>query len=243
MTDPWFGKKGRIRVLWVWAFLLVFFVSARASCQEENTAEKERVLAGLKDRFARVRTFQADYIREIVPKIPSQLSGTHFRAEGKLAFRSPNRLRLDQNKPRKELLIVNGEKAFWYVPEEKTVMVYRLKEYAAQIQPMVNLLSGLKELEKDFSVRLEGAVSLDPPHYTLVLKPRNPQPDLQQINLKIAKRDFLPLEFTYENLMGDGTRFRFSRVRTGGVLADSLFVFTPPAGTRTLDQAPALPAK
>lgn len=231
---------------WGWTgFLLLLLIFSRTdgTAQEEKDGELPQILSGLKDRFARVKTFQAEYVREIVPKVPSQLSGAALRAEGKLYFRSPHRLRLEQGKPRKEILILNGEKAFWYVPEEKTVTVYRLKDYYSQIQPILNLLSGLSGLEKDFSVRLEKETSPDAPYRVLILIPKTPLPDLRQISLKVSKKDFLPLECIYENVLGDGTRFRFDRIRTQTALADSLFVFTPPAGTRVVSQQPILPAK
>jgi outer membrane lipoprotein carrier protein len=212
--------------------------------QEQNSRDLHTVLSQIKDRFAASKTFQADYIREIVPKIASNLPAASLQAEGQLFFRSPDKLRMDQKKPQAEQLICNGDKVWWYLPEEKTVNVYRLKDYVQQIKPIIDFLSGLGGLEKNFSVRLDTTISKETSFHQLMLKPKNPQPDLQQVMVRISKTTFLPLEFTFENLMGDGTRFRFSRVQTKVPLAGSRFEFIPPEGTRVISQSlPSLPRK
>ncbi len=200
----------------------------------EEGGDLESVLTKLKDRFSASKTFQADYVRDLVPKIASKLPSSSLQAEGQLSFRSPNRLRLDQKKPRPEQLICNGDKVWWYLPEEKVVNVYRLKEYYVQIKPIIDFLSGLGGLDKNFSVRLDTTLPEEAPFYQLILKPKHPQPDLQQIQVRVSKTTFLPLEFTLDNLMGDGTRFRFNRMQTGVPLTGSWFEFIPPEGTRVV---------
>ena len=53
------------------------------------------------------------------------------------------------------------------MPEEKTVNVYRLKDYYLQIKPIIDFLSGLGGLEKNFSVRLDTAASEEAAFYQL----------------------------------------------------------------------------
>jgi len=198
------------------------------------------VLANLKEHFAATKTFQADYVRDLIPKITSKLPSSSLQAEGRLSFSSPNKLRMDQKKPRPEQLICNGEKVWWYLPEEKVVNVYRFKEYGLQVKPIIDFLSGLGGWENNFSVRLDGSLPEEAPFYQLILKPKRPQPDLQRIQVRLSKTTFLPLEFTFDNLMGDGTRFRFAQMQTGMPLAGSWFEFIPPEGTQVV--SPSLPA-
>ncbi|MBA4393943.1 MAG: hypothetical protein C0407_10360, partial [Desulfobacca sp.] len=210
----------------------------------EEGGDLHTILSKLKDRFSASKTFQADYVRDLIPKIASKLPSSSLQAEGKLSFSSPNRLRLDQKKPRPEQLISNGDKVWWYLPEEKVVNVYRLKDYTLQVKPIIDFLSGLGGLDKNFSVRLDGTLPEEAPFYQLILKPKNPQPDLQQIQVRVSKTTFLPMEFTFDNLMGDGTRFRFNQVKTGVLLGGSWFEFIPPVGTQVVSQSlPALPKK
>jgi outer membrane lipoprotein carrier protein len=210
----------------------------------QTSGDLNMILSQLKDRFAASKTFQADYIRDIVPKIASKLPTSALQAEGQIYFHSPNKLRMDQKRPRPEQLVCNGDKVWWYLPEEKVVNVYRLKDYYLQIKPIIDFFSGLGGLDKNFSVRLDTTVSEEAPFYQLFLKPKNPQPDLQQVMVRVSKTTFLPLEFTLENLMGDGTRFRFSRMQTKVPLAASRFEFTPPEGTQVISQSlPSPPRK
>ena len=74
-----------------------------------------------------------------------------------------------------------------------------------------------------------------------MLQPKNPQPDLNQIHLRISKTTLLPLEFTFYNLLGDGTRFRLSQVQTAVKVADSTFQFTPPKGVQVITPSVIVP--
>ena len=193
----------------------------------------------LRERFGAIKTLKADYARDLLPKVSSALPSASMKAEGRLTFASPNKLRLDQSQPRAELLISNGEKAWWYIPGEKTVQIFLVKEYGQQVKPITDFFSGLGGLEKHFAVRLDKTVPEEAPYYALVLQPKNPQPDLNQIHLRILKTTLLPLEVTFYNILGDGTRFRLSQVQTGLKTAETTFQFTPPKGTQVI-QAPAV---
>ena len=229
-----------VGIVWGIIFLLAGMIGG-GWAQEDG--ELSHVLSQLKDRFASSKTFRADYIRELVPKVTSKLPSSSFQAEGVLAFRSPNKLRMDQKKPGREQLICNGDKVWWYLPEEKVVNVYRLKDYYLQIKPIIDFLAGLGGLDKNFSVRLDKTLPEEAPFYQLVLKPKTPQPDLQQIQVRVSKTTFLPVEFSFDNLMGDETRFRFSRMQTGVSLSGSFFEFIPPKGTQVVSQSPVLPPR
>jgi len=232
------------RFLGLWLLIGSLNLLGLGSALADEDRNLETILSNLKERFTLAKTFQADYVRDLIPKISSNLPSSSLQAEGRISFGSPNKLRMDQKKPRVEQLICNGEKVWWYLPEEKVVNVYRLKDYALQIKPIIDFLSGLGGLEKNFTVRLDRTPPEEAPFYQLILKPKNPQPDLQLIRVRLSKTTFLPLEFTFENLMGDGTRFRFSRVQTGVPLAGSWFEFIPPEGTQVVSQAlPVLPKK
>lgn len=230
--------------LWIiWPVICFLFLIGIGTAMAEEGGDLESVLTKLKDRFSASKTFQADYIRDLVPKIASKLPSSSLQAEGQLSFRSPNRLRMDQKKPRPEQLICNGDKVWWYLPDEKVVNVYRLKDYYVQIKPIMDFLSGLGRLDKNFSVRLNTTLPEEAPFYQLILKPKHPQPDLQQIQVRVSKTTFLPMEFTLDNLLGDGTRFRFNRMQTGVPLAGSWFEFIPPEGTQVVSQSLPSPPK
>jgi outer membrane lipoprotein carrier protein len=218
----------------------ILFIWDGVSAQEQNSGDLDAILSQLKDRFATSKTFQADYLREIVPKIASKLPSSSMQAEGQLSFHSPNKLRMDQKKPRLEQFICNGKKVWWYLPEEKVVNIYQLKDYYLQIKPIVEFFSGLGRLDKNFSIRLDPSTAQEATVYGLILQPKSPQPDLKQIFLKISKETFLPVEFSFFNMIGDGTLFRFSRVQTDAELSETFFEFTPPKGTQVVSQPPVL---
>ena len=223
-------------------FALIFWGGFNPSHAQEDP-ELQSLLEKLKDRFGAIKTFKADYVRDLVPKVSSALPSATMKAEGQLIFASPDKLRLDQRKPRAELLISNGEKAWWYIPGEKTVQVFQVKEYGQQVKPITEFFSGLGGLEKHYTIRLDKTIPEEAPFYALVLQPKNPQPDLNQIHLRVFKATFLPLEFTFYNILGDGTRFRFSQVQTAVKVSETAFQFSPPKGVQVITQPAITPDK
>jgi outer membrane lipoprotein carrier protein len=220
-------------------FALIFWGGLNLSYAQEDP-ELQSLLEKLKDRFGAIKTLRADYVRDLLPKVSTVLPSAPMKAEGRLTFASPNKLRLDQSQPRAELLISNGEKAWWYIPGEKTVQVFQVKDYGQQVKPITEFFSGLGGLEKHFSVRLDKTLPEEAPFYALVLQPKAPQPDLNQIHLRVSKTTFLPLEFTFFNILGDGTRFRFSQVQTAVKVGEADFQFTPPKGVQVIPQPSAV---
>jgi len=223
-------------------FTLIFWGGFNLSYAQEDP-ELQSLLEKLTDRFGAIKTFKADYVRDLLPKVSSVLPSAAMKAEGQLIFASPDKLRLDQRKPRAELLISNGEKAWWYIPGEKTVQVFQVKEYGQQVKPITEFFAGLGGLEKHYAVRLDKTIPEEAPFYALVLQPKNPQPDLNQIHLRILKTTLLPLEFTFYNILGDGTRFRFSQVQTAVNVGEAAFRFTPPKGVQVITQPMVIPKK
>jgi outer membrane lipoprotein carrier protein len=211
-----------------------------AGLQAQEKGELSTILEKLKTQFGASRTFKAEYVRDLLPKVSSVLPSASMKAEGTLLFASPNKLRLEQQKPRPEQLISNGAKVWWYIPAEKTVQIFSLKEHGQQVKPITDFFSGLGGLERHFNVKLDKAVPEEAPFYALLLAPKTPQPDLNQLTLRISKETLLPLEFTFFNLLGDGTRFRFSQVQTGIKIPGSAFQFTPPQGTQVINPPAAL---
>ena len=217
----------------LFTFVLSVCAAVNPSYAQED-AELQALLSKLTDRFGAIKTFKADYLRELLPKVSSVLPSASLKAEGRLTFSSPNKLRLDQRKPRVELLVSNGDKAWWYIPGEKTVQIFQVQEYGQQVKPLTEFFSGLGGLEKHFTIRLDKTIPEEAPFYALVLQPKTPQPDLNLIHLRISKATLLPLEFTMFNLLGDGTRFRFSQVQPAVNVGQAAFQFTPPKGTQVI---------
>ena len=221
--------------------LLIFLIGSGLQAQEKEGLSA--ILGKLKNQFGASRTFKADYTRDLLPKVSSVLPAAGMKAEGQLLFQSPNKLRLDQKKPRPEQLISNGEKVWWHIPEDQTVQVFSLRDQGQQVKPITDFFSGLGRLDEHFSVRLDQTIPEEAPFYALILQPKTPQPELNRIDLRLSKETLLPLEFTFFNLLGDGTRFRFREVQTGVKVSGEAFQFTPPKGIRVIPSSPAVPAQ
>jgi hypothetical protein len=64
--------KNISKLSWITAVIIGYLssvVAGSATGQAQEKGELETVLTHLKDRFSASKTFQADYIRDLVPKV------------------------------------------------------------------------------------------------------------------------------------------------------------------------------
>ncbi len=97
---------------------------------------KTDVLSGLKDRYTHMTGMAGDYIR--VTTSPSMektyKASSSQTASGRLFYKKPNKLRLNQTAPDPELLITDGTTVWWYIPEENVVQKYSGQALMSQLQ-------------------------------------------------------------------------------------------------------------
>jgi outer membrane lipoprotein carrier protein len=188
------------------------------------------VITQVQKQYDSTGVFKTHFRQE--SKLKSQSSGD--TAEGLLYFKKPSQMRWDYQSPaaqRKEV-IADGREVYIYMPQDKTVMVYPMKQVMSS-DLVMRFFSGIGELQRDFTVSWNTPYSGYGP-MRILLKPTKPQPDLKDLVLTIDPQSYLVQTLEFSNNYGDFTRMNFSGTQLNVSLAPGFFKFVPPPGVQVV---------
>jgi outer membrane lipoprotein carrier protein len=155
---------------------------------------------------------------------------------GELSFKKPGRMRWDYDKPEAQMFLATGQ-AFWlYQPVDKQAFRQDLKQ--SQLPAALAFLLGKGKLTDEFEISLAGDVPYGTKaDYRLALKPKQPQSTYKAITFVVDPKTFFVTESVLVNAQGDINDITFSELKVNTKLPDTLFKWTPPAGTKVVDTA------
>jgi outer membrane lipoprotein-sorting protein len=200
--------------------------------------------ARIQKRYQNVKSLAADYSRASRFVSLGAQGGREVSGSGRLLWARPVKLRLEQDSPRRELIIAGGGMAWWVRPQRKRADLYPLGRFTGGLTSLLDALGGLSRLDKDFKVSLAApALAAEAPAGSLVLslEPRHQRADLKQLLLWFGPEDLLLRGFAIYNLVGDVTIYRLERVRINVPAPAKDFAYQPPVDYRVADHRP-LPA-
>jgi outer membrane lipoprotein carrier protein len=104
-----------------------------------NTREVETIVARLQARYHSARTLQATFLERYTE------NGRVVRVEaGTAYFRRPGKMRWEYEAPEKNLFLVDGKTAWFYVPADHSVTRVPANESADWRTPLALLVGGMK---------------------------------------------------------------------------------------------------
>jgi outer membrane lipoprotein carrier protein len=155
---------------------------------------------------------------------------------GKLTFKKPGRMRWDYDQPEPKMFLSTGQLLWMYEPEDKQAFKQDLKQ--SQLPAALSFLLGKGRLGDEFEVFDAGNVPYGTAaQYRLSLKPKQPQATYKSIYFVVDPRSFLVVESVLVNAQGDVNDITFTDLKVNTKVADTLFKWTPPPGTRVIDTA------
>ncbi|MEW5913703.1 MAG: outer membrane lipoprotein carrier protein LolA [Thermodesulfobacteriota bacterium] len=198
----------------------------------------------IQERYRQVNSLAADYTRVSQFAALAGQSSRQVKGSGRLLWVRPLKLRLDQAQPRQETILCADRRVWWLRPEQKRADLYPLDQFTSGLTSLLQALSGLGDLGKEFSVGApdmaqaaggpQGALSL-------LLTPLQRRADLQNLVLWFQADGLLLLGFKIINLVGDVTIYSFNNLLVNAPAPEERFRFTPPTDWRTLDHRPTRP--
>ncbi|MBM4284101.1 MAG: outer membrane lipoprotein carrier protein LolA [Deltaproteobacteria bacterium] len=162
-------------------------------------------------------------------------TATHAeRAEGWVTFQKPLRMRWQYERPpdQKKEVVSDGRQVWMYLPQDKVVMIYPLKQ-VLRSDLVMRFFSGMGQFRQEFRISWHRAPHGSGP-YLVDLVPQKPQAELKRLTLGVnpATHQVERLEFTNE--LGEETRFTFSRIQLNIKVAADFFTFVPPPGVQVV---------
>ena len=164
------------------------------------------------------------------------------RAEGRVVFKKPGKMRWDYDEPNGQVFVSDGRRLLIYQPpdegERHGQMLQRDMD-EDQIPLAFSFLTGTGRLDRDFRLRLLDAERQGyQGGYVLELRPRQPTPHYDRVLffVRIVERGGARAGIIQRVLIldaaGNRNRFDFRQMRFNREVPEARFRYTPPAGTR-----------
>lgn len=210
-------------------------------------AELSQVVRTLEQGYTTLNDMQADFSQKSTVKSMKREEkggGRLFikKGDGKDAM-----FRFNYSKP-KQQIVSNGKKVWYYLPEQKQVMVLELSQlFEDGSDVALNYLAGMGHVSRDFGISFAAEPRDKQGNYVLELAPKKKSPAMAKLLLVIegaAVESFLSrgrpstpfpiVSSTVIDRIGNSTRIEYSNVKTNLGLDSGRFTFKIPAGVEVV---------
>jgi outer membrane lipoprotein carrier protein len=203
----------------------MFVMVASLGCDPVLAAESQsaaQIADGLQKSYDSIVDFVADFRQDTQVKTLNR----SLKAWGKLSFKRPGKMLWLYEEPKAQFVLADGRFLYFYQPEQNQVIKSPLKNAFRSDIPLSFLL-GLGNLRKDFIPTLK---SMDETQHVLRLEPRADVGGVGEILVGVSKATSDILWVSVRDAASNLTTLRFSAMRKGVGLKDSLFIFQVPFG-------------
>lgn len=235
-------------MIWLWLF---FLATAVPRTPDEHV---QAVVKRLEGAYRSARTLQATFLERYSE------GGRTTRAESGIAyFRRPGKMRFDYEAPEKNLFLVDGKYAWFYVPVDHTVTRVPAKESADWRTPLALLAGEMKISRVCEKVSLaENVQPEDSANVVLTCALRGSKQDAAEaanrppsdksseaVLFEVSPETGQLKRIVIRQAGGIEVEFRFTHWQFDPQIADSEFRFTPPLGVAIVNgelpaQSPAM---
>lgn len=215
--------EGLLSVLFL-AFFLLPISPLRAAGEIKD---EDYVIESLQKRYDSTVDFVAEFRQETEFKTLNRT----LKAWGKLYFKRPGRMLWRYEEPKGQIVMADGESLYFYQPEQEQVIKSPLKNALRSDIPLAFLL-GIGNLKRDFRATLK---SVEQGYYVLQLGSKREWGGVGKILLGIERNVFDILWARIWDGAGNITTIRFSGMRRGIGLKDSLFRLHLPDGVDVVE--------
>lgn len=187
------------------------------------------VLAGLKAWDDRLETLKASFTQEVNFKE----AGLKQTIEGTLAYVKPNLLRIEHEKPARQIVVTDKTDIWIYKPEDKQVV---RTAWEAWRRTQDQNFSGILDFGNYAALAARNAAKVsggtDGKPYAVTFTPRSGA--AYALTLTLSATDYFPLaaELQVESTV---ISTRLNSVEKNGQVDKALFKFAPPKGVETLE--------
>lgn len=226
-----------VRVAAIGACFSLIASAAPSDAQEGASLDATTIASLVQAFYDQTTTLQATFHQTRY----TRLYDRYDRAQGKVAFKKPGKMRWDYAEPNGQVFVSDGKTLRIYQPPEKGEKRGQLIERALeedQLPSAFSFLTGRGKLEDDFDIRL---LEHDEQKYkgghVLQLIPRRPTPNYEQLVFYVRtlerdnKRAGIVQRVLIIDAAGNRNRFDFSDLEFNREISDRRFNYTPPKNT------------
>ena len=192
---------------------------------ESNSADP--IIDRLQKNYDATADFVADFRQETEVKTLNRT----LKSVGKVSFKRPGKMLWRYDEPKGQFVLADGKHLYFYQPEQNQVIKSPLKNAFRGDIPLSFLL-GLGNLKKEFNATLK---STDENSYVLRLEPKGESGGFSEILLAVSKSSADILWVSIRDAAANLTTIRFSGMRKGVGLNDSVFQVQIPSGADVVE--------
>ncbi len=209
------------------AVFLVLLADNAVGASAAESKSAEAIVDSLQKNYDATADFVADFQQETEVK---NINRT-LKASGKLSFKRPGKMLWSYAEPKGQFVVADGKYLYFYQPDQNQVIKSPLKNAFRGDIPLSFLL-GLGNLKKDFNATLQAT---EPADYVLRLEPKGEAGGFTEILLAVNKTTFDIVWVSVRDAANNLTTLRFSNMRKGVGLKDSLFQVRIPDGADVVE--------
>ena len=214
------------------AFLLVLLIQAAPVRADEPL---HVILQGIRKHYGSLPGLSLTYERGIITKSMAML-GAGMKSDfatGKIYFKTPHFLRIEQEKPTAESVITDGDTMWWYVPAKREVYQYKSSKLGHELRLLGDIFQGLRGVEESFMVAL---TSEEEGRYRLELSPQPAWPEVSHILVTVAQENYRITVVEIYNYIGGITRFTLGPPARQDKFEKGFFQFSAPEGVSVIEE-------
>ncbi|MBW1705304.1 MAG: outer membrane lipoprotein carrier protein LolA [Deltaproteobacteria bacterium] len=193
------------------------------------------ILEGIRNKHNHLPGLTVNYTREVITRSMSML-GNQVKgdiATGRIYFRPPYFLRLEQETPQAETIIANGETLWWYIPEKKRAHQYPFLEFGKELKLLSDIFRGLVRVEENFQIAM--LMQEEQGAYGIELRPDPPWQEIDRIILTVTV-GYDIRQVDIHNQLGSITRFKLEGLTAKEKFDENFFHFTFPEGVKLVKE-------
>ena len=193
------------------------------------------ILDGVRDLYGQLSGLSVVYEREVITKSMAMLGIQTKKdlASGRIYFKPPHFLRLEQEIPGPETVINNGDTLWWYIPRKKQVYRYPSQKLGREMRVLYDIFQGLRKVKDSFEVTLVAYGSKD--GHELRLTPKPPWERIEYIKLWVDPEDFHIRVVESHDYLGGLTRFTLGNPVAKKTFEKNYFNFLVPEGVKVIE--------
>lgn len=210
---------------WLVSGSLVFFLIGASS----KAQELDELVSRLQEKYESLESFSAEF---------DQLFQSRFlqlRESGFVMMKKPGKMYWEYQHPISKFFVADGQKAYFYVPRDRQVIVSDLN--LLEVRTPLLFLLGKGNIHEDFQVEFEEQEeALDPANRLIRLTPKQPQGEFSFLILEVDSSTYLIRRLVVVEPIGNRNEYILSNFKENIKIPDAQFDFKVPAGVELMSR-------
>jgi outer membrane lipoprotein carrier protein len=212
-------------------FLCLSFTASALSANPLSVAAQSSSADAIVDSVQKGYDATADFLADFRQETEVKTLNRNLKAWGKLSFKRPGKMLWRYEEPKGQFVLADGKYLYFYQPEQNQIIKSPLKNAFRSDIPLSFLL-GLGNLKKDFNAKLKAT---EENQNILRLEPKGEAGGFSEILVGVSKHSSDILWVSVRDAASNLSTIRFSAMRKGVSLKDSLFSLQIPDGADVVE--------